>query len=109
MGAYVKFVESAGGVAVPIDTRSSEEELKKLTRNVNAVIFPGGGTSLQESDGSLSWYSQKAKVVYDEVKAMNDEGIHIPLWAICLGFQQIAIIENPVKGLLDSLDSSDLP
>ena len=39
---------------------------------------------------------------------MNDEGIHFPIWAICLGFEQIAIIEHPVKNLLDSLDAHDI-
>ena len=46
MAAYVKFVEMAGGMAVPIDTRLPDEELVNLTRKINGVIFPGGSSRL---------------------------------------------------------------
>jgi hypothetical protein len=39
--AYVKWIESAGGRAVPIRFYVSDEELKRVFSSINGVIFPG--------------------------------------------------------------------
>ncbi len=44
--SYIKFVEMAGGQVVPIFYKSTEAELKTLLSQINGVLFPGGGMSL---------------------------------------------------------------
>lgn len=39
--AYVKWIESAGGRAVPVRFYVSDEELRRLFNTLNGLIFPG--------------------------------------------------------------------
>lgn len=47
--AYVKWIEAAGGRAVPIRFYVSDGELRRLFDSVNGVIFPGEGTIFSSS------------------------------------------------------------
>lgn len=107
MAAYIKFVEQAGARVVPIHHTDSDEQILTLLSQINGVVFPGGGTDLNNEDGSLTEYSRKGKVILDRVKEMNDQGIYFPVWAICLGFQQVTVIEAPFQNVLlhNSFDS----
>lgn len=100
MAAYIKFAEQAGARVVPIHWTDSDETILDLVGKINGVILPGGGTNLQNEDGSLTEYSRKGKIIMDKVKDMNDQGIYYPLWAVCLGFQEITVIEAPYQDVL---------
>jgi len=99
MAAYVKFVEQSGSRVVPINPADSDEHILDLMSKINGVIYPGGGTPLIDEDG-LTEYSKKGKLILDKAKEMNDEGIHFPVWAICLGIQEVALIEAPYQDVL---------
>jgi gamma-glutamyl hydrolase len=101
MAAYVKFVEQAGARVVPINWRHSDEETLELVEKLNGVVYPGGGTELVHEDGSLTEYSQKGKVILDKIKQINDQGVYYPVWAVCLGMQEVSVIEAPYEGVLD--------
>lgn len=100
MAAYVKFLEQAGARVVPIHYNSTDEELITLVSKLNGVLYAGGSTVLNNEDGSLTEYSRKGKVILDKVKEMNDNGSHVPVWAVCLGFQEITVIEAPYPDVL---------
>lgn len=102
MAAYVKFIEQSGARAVRVNWRLPDDELVSLISKINGVLFPGGSTSLSHEDGSLSDYSMKGKVILDKAKEMNDKGIHFPVWAVCLGFEEIAQIEAPYNDTIQS-------
>ena len=47
MGAYVKFVESAGGIPVPFQIlKMTDNEIRNFVSRVNGLLIPGGGSSL---------------------------------------------------------------
>ena len=48
--AYVKWIEAAGGRAVPIRFYVSDGELKRLFDSINGLILPGGLTDLYLDD-----------------------------------------------------------
>lgn len=100
MAAYVKFVELGGARAVPVNWRQSDAELEELTSKLNGILMPGGSANLVNEDGSLSEYSRKGKVIVDKAKALNDEGIYFPVWAVCMGFQELTVIEAPFPDTL---------
>lgn len=100
MAAYIKFVEQAGARVVPIHHTDTDEQILDLITKINGVIFPGGGTELNNEDGSLTEYSRKGKIIMDKIKELNDQGIYYPIWAICLGFQEVTVIEAPYKDVL---------
>ncbi|CAI2370140.1 unnamed protein product [Moneuplotes crassus] len=100
MASYVKFVQLAGARAVPIEWRDSDENITELVSKLNGVLYPGGSTSVRNKDGSLSDHSKKVELVTNLVKEYNEEGIHYPILAICMGFQQITQSEAPYKDTL---------
>jgi gamma-glutamyl hydrolase len=81
--AYVKWLESAGGRAVPIRFYESEDELRRLFKSVNGLVFPGGLTDLWLDDP----YVLAAAKLYQWAKEENDQGRMFPVWGTCLGHQ----------------------
>lgn len=58
---------------------------------MNGVILPGGAGD--------DTYELWEKMIYDRVIQLNDWGIHMPIWGICLGFQHLAeymAVWNPI-------------
>ena len=53
---------------------------------------------------------RKGKIVLDKVKEMNDRGVHYPVFGICLGMQEIAVIEAPYPDVLQKykFDADDV-
>ena len=47
--SYPKWVESAGGRAVPVPYDASDEHVEALFRQTNGLLFPGGGAPWSES------------------------------------------------------------
>jgi gamma-glutamyl hydrolase len=82
--SYIKFIESAGGRVVPIPYLASNETVTDIFNQVNGVLFPGGGASL--NDGG--------RKVWELAKASNDNGVYFPLWGTCLGFQWMMQLEG---------------
>lgn len=112
MGAYVRYVEQSGAKVVPIHHKASDEEICTQLEKINGVILQGGTTAIMTTDGELSFYGKKIKVIVEKAKELNARGIHFPIWAICLGFQALAAVEAPYKDTIamnsfDSLDCCD--
>lgn len=81
--AYVKWIESAGGRAVPIRFYESEDEMHRLFRSINGVILPGGLTDLWLDDP----YVLAAKRLIQWATEENEAGEVFPVWGTCLGHQ----------------------
>jgi gamma-glutamyl hydrolase len=58
---------------------------KYATGNVNGLLFPGGGANLDNT----SAFAQAGKVMWDYVIKTNNGGEVFPVWATCMGFQQV--------------------
>jgi gamma-glutamyl hydrolase len=81
MGAYVRFMQSAGARVIPIRYDESEEETLEKMSKINGILMPGGGGD----------YMDKGKFISDQVRRINDAGKFFPLWATCLGFERLAM------------------
>lgn len=64
------------------------------------MLFPGGATYFNQSDG----YADAGQHIYEIAKQMNDRGDYFPIFGTCLGFELMIIIasgrgevENRVK------------
>ena len=79
--SYIKFVEAAGGRAVPIHYSADEATLTSLAKSVNGILLPGGAVSLSNS----SVYYQAGQTLYNAAVKFNDAGEHFPIWGTCLG------------------------
>jgi gamma-glutamyl hydrolase len=91
---FAKWVEAAGGRAVPIRFYASDQELHRLFSSVNGIIFPGGLTDLYMDDP----YVVAARKLWTWAKEANDAGGDtFPIWGTCLGFQLLHILEANVS------------
>ena len=106
--SYVKFVEMAGGRAVPLKYGdASLAEIDTLMEGLNGVLFPGGGADI--TDASSPYY-QFAAHIWNKAIALNDQGQHYPVWGTCLGFEFIHVMAGgPDLDILQcDFDSEDL-
>lgn len=124
--AYAKMVQLAGGRAVPIRYYDSKEELWRLFKSVNGMIWPGGLTwlyqgrsvhgNLTESDARFlsvlgpeaalrsvpcppltdEPYVWTARQLYQWAVEANDAGNPFPIWGTCLGFQLLQMLMGDV-------------
>lgn len=87
--SYVKWLESAGALVVPIPFHISNEHAVGNVSVLNGILFPGGGSSLPSN----------AQYLYDHAMELNRKGDYFPMWGSCLGFEWM--IEMQGHGKLD--------
>ncbi|GFH25699.1 folate gamma-glutamyl hydrolase [Haematococcus lacustris] len=90
---FVKWIEAAGGRAVPIRFYASDEELYRIFKSVNGLVFPGGLTWL--------WldapYVITARKLFNWAVQANDAGDVFPIHGTCLGFQLLHILASNIS------------
>lgn len=87
---FVKWIEAAGARAVPIRYYSSDQELYRLFKSVNGLIFPGGLTDLYHDNP----YVIAARKLWNWAKEVNEQGNVFPIYGTCLGFQLLHLLES---------------
>ena len=91
MTAYVKFIEQGGAKAVAVCWDWDAEYLKWFVSQLNGIVLPGGDQDLISPQDDLTEFCQKIKVVMDTVKELNRNRNYFPVWAVCQGFQAVAL------------------
>lgn len=86
--SYVKFVEGAGARVVPIWINQPEDYYEEIMANLNGVLFPGGATYFNQSNG----YADAGRHIYDIAMRYNDNGVYFPIWGTCLGFELLTYL-----------------
>jgi len=88
--SYVKWIESAGGRAVPIPYHISNANAAGNLSVLNGILFPGGSASLPDN----------AKYLYNLAVQANQKGDYFPVWGTCLGFEWLLMMQGNIT--LDS-------
>ena len=78
MTAYIESIEGAGARTVPLIYNGNKTEQLAKVDHLNGVFYCGGAAG--------GYYDVFGKLVYDKVKALNDQGAYLPVWGTCLGF-----------------------
>ncbi|KFB47116.1 AGAP006670-PA-like protein [Anopheles sinensis] len=86
--SYVKFVEGAGARVVPIWINQPAEYYEQIMVNLNGVLFPGGATWFNQSNG----YADAGRHIYDIAMRYNENGDYFPVWGTCLGFELLTYL-----------------
>lgn len=90
---FVKWLEAAGARPVPIRFYASEDELHRLFKSINGIVFPGGLTWL--------WldapYTIACRKLFNWAIEENNKGHVFPLHGTCLGFQLLHILASNVS------------
>lgn len=87
--SYVKFVEGGGARVIPIWINKTEEYYIEIMSRINGVLFPGGATWFDQSDG----YADAGMYIYKNAKRLNDAGDYFPIWGTCLGFELLTYLD----------------
>ena len=101
--SYVKYLESAGARVVPIPANFSADEVLKLFKYVNGVLYPGGSTTWFSSG-----YYKHAKLFYDLAIEANKKGDYFPIWGTCLGFETLHVIATESANVLSEFAAEDV-
>lgn len=75
--SYVKWVEMAGALAVPLLYSASDDELASVFQQVNGVLLPGGDAAIGGSVRRIMRLATDA----------NRRGDYFPVWGTCDGFE----------------------
>jgi len=86
--SYVKFIESAGALVIPIQYDLHSSQLDHLLKQVNGFLFTGGSESLYNDD-NFTDYGKTLATIFNHTVAANRAGNYTPLWGTCLGFEHI--------------------
>lgn len=79
MHSYVDFLQSGGARVVPLVMNEPVDVTVEKLKKLNGVFMPGG-------DGD---YLEYGRFVYDRIKELNDEGVYLPLWSVCMGYENM--------------------
>lgn len=98
--SYVKFVESAGARVIPLIYNEPPEILFEKLELVNGVLFTGGWAK-------SGLYYDIVQRVFKKVLEKNDAGEYFPLYAICLGFELLAMTISKDRNILEEFSAVD--
>jgi len=110
--SYVKFAESLGARVVALKFTDSFDILEAQMNKLNGLLLPGGGTPILKSEDPGEEELRLKDVVYNKeytrymnvtqfllnlAKEKNDNGIHFPVFGVCLGFQSMILAAKTEK------------
>lgn len=93
--SYVKAVEGAGAMVVPIQIGQPREYYEKVMSHINGLVFPGGAAYFNATDG----YKDAGNILLQIAKKMNLRGDYFPILGVCLGFELLLFLDNEQKEL----------
>lgn len=91
--SYVKWLEMSGCRVMPIFYSWDETKIKEALNQVSGVCFTGGSVDRVAKD-DYKHYIRAFKIIFNHAKQQNDNGNHYPLWATCLGFEFLLLMEK---------------
>lgn len=80
----------SGAQVVPIYAFSTQAQIAAILPKINGVLFPGGDESI---DFTQRW-TQNAQFILEWAMKENDAGKVFPIWAVCLGYETLAVITS---------------
>lgn len=105
--SYVKWLEQSGARVVPIPFNLSEKKLLSILKQVNGVLFPGGGVD-RNTKSDFEKYIKSFKQIFNYAIQECDKGHHFPLWATCLGFEFICMMPYDMETVIHNYKNNFL-
>lgn len=63
---------------------------KTILSSHTSVLLPGGATWFNETGG----YADAGRIIYDIAVDMNKNGVYMPVWGTCLGFELMLYVDK---------------
>jgi len=108
-----EFLLSGGDVnVIPIPWDLDTRRFNQLLSQVNGLLLTGGNSPLWEEDEEgnrfFSPYQRTVNYVMYHVMKKNKSGVYFPLWAICEGFEAVAIALTKDLSILDNFNHDEV-
>jgi gamma-glutamyl hydrolase len=87
--SYVKWIESAGAISIPIPYDADEPLIREIFSQINGILFPGGDSALPPG----------AQILWDLAWESNARGDYFPVWGTCLGFEFLIMLVGGMDAL----------
>ena len=104
MDSYIKFIECAGGRAVPLLYDDPIDVTFKKMEKLNGVFYCGGDADEDDK------YYEFGKAVFFKAIEYNDKGSYYPVWGTCLGEEEFVMFiagGKHVRGRHERYKSND--
>lgn len=105
--SYVRFLEATGARVVPIPYDLPKQELNKLFKSLNGLLFTGGDTELWDLEtNTYTNFSSVGRYLIKLAINANKKGDYFPIWGTCLGFE-LLLITIAEGNVLEKFDSNN--
>ena len=96
---YVKWLSKANAAVLPIMYNLPKHKLYNYLSQINGILLPGGGIDNKQTHSRAQFlkYQHALYLVIKYVKKQNDKKNYYPIWATCMSFQLLAILETHGK------------
>ena len=109
---YLRNLQQAGAIVVPIHFNNTSEQILAILEQVNGVFITGGAMEFNVYDENkkpieLTTFAKAGKIIFDRIVEKHNQGIDIPLWGTCMGFQLIMTVATMDLELVYKPSDSD--
>lgn len=89
--SYVQQIRAAGGIPLLIPFDLPLDTLAGFLDVTSMLLIPGGPTYLIDEDYLPTPYQERIHLMIEYAKERNSRGLHYPIFATCLGFENLLI------------------
>ena len=89
--SYVQEVRAAGGLPLLVPFDLPLDSLAGFLDATSMLLIPGGPTPLIDQDYLPTPYQERIHLMIEYAKERNNRGLHYPVFATCLGFENLII------------------
>ena len=92
---YIKWLSRAKAAVVPIMYNISKVKMREYLSQVNGILLTGGGIDNKISHSRKQFLEYQNSLIYimRYAKKQNDIKHYYPIWATCMSFQLLAVLE----------------
>ena len=93
--SYVKWMESAGALVIPLQFDLPKPVLLGLLKQLNGIVLIGGGINNAQTHKHEQFmvYQETMQYILNYVNSQNNVGNYYPIWCICMSFELAAIFK----------------
>lgn len=98
--SYVKWVEMNNARVIPIPYDTPKGALDMILNQVNGVLFIGGQVDHGMISEDYVYFMETFKHIVNHAKKSNNQKNYFPLFAICLGFEILGMMNETVGNVI---------
>jgi len=106
--SYVKWIETAGALIVPLQFDLPKPVLQGLLKQLNGIVLIGGGIDTKKTHTHKQFivFEETLNYILNYVTYQNNIGNYYPVWCTCMSFELAAIFKT-TKSILTKQDRID--